>query len=71
MNNLSTYIQSILILLSAASIGAFAIQWSVNEWSNYFSFEPVTFFQILSVIVFITIVSIIWVFVKNIVNYNK
>ena len=71
MNNLLIYIQSILILLSAVSMGAFAIQWSVNEWSNYFSFEPVTFFQILSVIIFIIVVSIIWVFVKNIVNYTK
>lgn len=46
----SNVIRNYLFLASVSVILAYTLMWSINQWSQYFEFVPINFWQSLSLV---------------------
>lgn len=64
-------IESILFILAVGTFLSLGLMWSINQWSNSFEFEPLTFWQSSSILLLIFIFTMIGVTIRNILNYQR
>lgn len=53
---------SILLIMAGSSILSAIIQWSINQWSPYFGFPEVNFWQAMSLV---TLAGVFLTLIKN------
>jgi ABC-type transport system involved in cytochrome c biogenesis permease subunit len=60
MDNFSHHVTQIAFFSAVLVILAAMIQWAVNQWSEYFSFVPINFWQSISLcfLIFVALVCI-------------
>lgn len=71
MKKIFDYFILFLTLLGFGSIFTTILQWSINQWSSRFNFQPVTFWEISSLFVIFFVVLFLYLYINIIKNYKN
>jgi hypothetical protein len=63
-------IEPFLILIAFGTFVSLGLMWAINQWVDVTHFE-ITFWQSSSILLLIFIMTMLIVFIKNILNYQK